>query len=93
MDTKKDPIDVADALSSDIDYVRTLLSAAADKTLFYLENRKLLGPYGELLYSCANELDNLLFLVRKYLEKMDGEVEAVSDLLYGSDPSQTAGSY
>ena len=86
MNTKKDPTDIADALASDLDYMRTLLNAAGYKLMFYLENRKLLGPYGELLYSCANELDNLLFLVRKYLEKMDGEVEAVSDLLYGSDP-------
>ncbi len=85
MDTKKDPIGAVDEISSDIDYMRTLLNAATDKTVFYLENRKLLGPYGELLYSCAAELDNLLCLARRYLEKMDGEVGTVTDCLYRLD--------
>ncbi len=85
MNAKKDPTDIADALASDLDYMRTLLGAAADKTLFYLENRKLLGPYEELLYSCAAELDNLLSLARRYLEKMDGEVGTVTDCLYRLD--------
>lgn len=85
MDTEKDPRSIADTLASDLDYMHTLLNAAGDKVMFYLENRKLLGPYGELLYSCANELDNLLFLVRQYLEKMDVEVGTVTDLLYAAE--------
>lgn len=93
MNTKKDPTDIADALAGDLDYMRTLLNAAGDKLMFYLENRKLLGPYGELLYSCASELDNLLILARQYLEKMDKEVGAATDLLYGIDWPQTANSH
>lgn len=77
-----DPIDVADQLSGDISYTRTLLSAAEDKVRFYLENKKLLGPYTELLSGCAAEVANLLFLIEQYLDKMDRQTETLSALLY-----------
>lgn len=83
MDIKIDPKDVADRLSEDLAYMRTLLSAAQDKTVYYLENRKLLGPRGELLYLCAEELDDLLALAERFLDKIDGQMGTVADLLYG----------
>lgn len=90
MTVEKDPRDVADQLSCDIDYIRTLLSAAGDKVRFYLENKKLLGPYMELLYGCALEIDNLLSLVEQHLEKMDRQTETLTDLLYRAELSETA---
>lgn len=90
MDEKIDPKDVADGLAASIDYMRTLLSAAQDKAVFYLENRKLLGPQGELLYICAKELDDLLVLAGRFLDKMDGQVGTAMDLLYGIESPPTA---
>lgn len=86
MSTKKDPKDVADQLISDVDYIHTLLGAAEDKVNFYLGNRNLLGPQGELLYSCARELENLLVLMERFLERVDGELESATDWLYEIDP-------
>lgn len=82
MTEKEDLMTTADALSNDLDFMHTLLSAARDKTIFYLENRKLLGPYGELLQCCASELENLLSLAGQFLNRMDGEVEAVLEFAY-----------
>lgn len=90
MTAKRDPKDVADSLAGNIDYMRTLLGAAGDKVIFYLENKKLLGPYGELLYGCALELENLLSLAERFLERMDGEMETATELLYSIDwPCET----
>ncbi len=88
MTAKKDPIDIADALSADVGYMRTLLSAIGEKTAFYLENRRLLGPYGELLYSCAAELSDLLHITQRYLDKMDGELETASEFLYSIEAAE-----
>ena len=86
MDSKKDPRDLADQFAGDVDYMRTLLGAAEDKVRFYLENRSLLGPRGELLYNCARELSNLLALTQGHLERIDGELGAVTELLYRIEP-------
>ena len=88
MNAKNDLTDIADALASDMNYMGTLLRAAEDKVSFYLRNRKLLSPNGELLYSCALELENLLSLMSRFLDRMDGEVETVTDCLYRSDSAR-----
>lgn len=87
MTTQTDPKDLADEFCSDIGYMRTLLGAAEDKVDFYLENRKLLGPNGELLYCCARELDDLLELTGRHLKKMEDEMDVVTDFLYGIEQS------
>ena len=86
MDVKQDPRDLADRFAGDVDYMRTLLSAAEDKVRFYLENRKLLDPRGELLHACARELANLLSLTQDHLERIDGELGTVTELLYSMEP-------
>lgn len=86
MNEKKDPKDLADQFAGDVDYMRTLLGAAEDKVRFYLENRRLLGSRGELLHSCARELSNLLALAQDHLERIDGELGAVTELLYSIEP-------
>lgn len=85
MTTKKDPKDAADEFISDIDYMRTLLRAAEDKVRFYLSNRDMLGPYRELLAQHAQETDTLLDQTKKFLEKMERDMETVADLLYEMD--------
>lgn len=86
MDGKKDPKDLADQFAGDVDYMRTLLSAAEDKVRFYLENRKLMGSRGELLYGCARELSNLLALTQDHLDRIDAELGTVTELLYSIEP-------
>lgn len=83
MNEKIDPIDAADALTSGLRYMRILLRAAEDKVQFYLTNKSLLGPGGELLSLQARELDDLLFLTGRFLDKMEGDMETAADLLYG----------
>lgn len=89
MKTQKDPMDVADALASDLDYLRTLLCAAEDKVRFYLSNRNLLGSCNELLALQARELDGLLALAERFLGKMEQEMDTVTDLLYEMNPPPT----
>ena len=90
MDVKKDPIDVADELLSSISYMRTLLGAAEDKVKFYLSGGPQLGPYRELLAQHAAETGALLDLAERFLDKMDRQMDAVTDLLYAIEPFPTA---
>lgn len=90
MDAKKDPIDMADDLLSSIGYMRTLLGAAEDKVQFYLSNGPQLGPYRELLAQHAAEIGALLALAERFLDKMDSQTDAVTDLLYAIEPVPTA---
>lgn len=83
MNEKIDPIDAADALANDLRYMRILLRTAEDKVQFYLTNKSLLGPGGALLSLQARELDDLLFLTGRFLDKMEGDVETAAGLLYG----------
>ena len=87
MNTKKDPIDIADTFASDLAYMRTLLHAMEDKVQFYLSNSALLGPYRELLAQQADETDALLTLMERLLERMEGNMELVGNLLYAIEPS------
>lgn len=82
MNAKCDPKDIADQLSGDVTYMQTLLGAAQDKVQLYLSNRHLLGPCEELLFLQARELDDLLALAERFLERIDGELETATDLLY-----------
>lgn len=86
MDVKIDPIDEADELSNSLDYLRILLNAAQDKVQFYLTNRGLSGSCDGLLSLQARELDDLLFLMGKFLKKMERQVDTVTDLLYSAEP-------
>lgn len=87
MNTKIDPKDIADEFFSSISYMRTLLGAAEDKMQFYLSNSALLGPYRELLARQADETDALLTLMERLLERMEGNMELVGNLLYAIEPS------
>lgn len=86
MGTQKTPLDLVNDMTNNLDYMHTLLGAAEDKVLFYLENRKLLGPYEKLLSSCALELETLLFLMRQFVVQMGTDTEAVTELLCGKHP-------
>ena len=90
MDVKKDPIDVADELLSSISYMRTLLGAAEDKVKFYLSGGPQLGPYRELLAQHAAETGALLDLAERFLDKMDRQMDAVTDLLCEIEPVTAA---
>ena len=90
MDAKKDPIDMADDLLSSIGYMRTLLGAAEDKVKFYLSGGPQLGPYRELLAQHAAETGALLDLAERFLDKMDGQLDTVVDLLYAIEPVPAA---
>ena len=90
MNVKKDPIDMADELLSSISYMRTLLGAAEDKIQFYLSSGPQLGPYRELLAQHAAETGALLDLAERFLDKMDRQMDAVTDLLYAIEPVPTA---
>ena len=90
MDAKKDPIDMADDLLSSIGYMRTLLGAAEDKVKFYLSGGPQLGPYRELLAQHAAETGALLDLAERFLDKMDRQMDAVTDLLCEIEPVTAA---
>lgn len=90
MNGKTDAIDVADELLNSVGYMRTLLGAARDKVQFYLSNGPQLGPYRELLAQHAAEMDDLLELIERFLDKLEGQVDTVTDLLYAAQP-QAAG--
>lgn len=90
MNAEKSPIDVADELLNSISYMRTLLGAAEDKVRFYLSNGPELGPYRELLARHAAETDTLLDLAERCLDQMDGQMDAVADLLYAIEPAPSA---
>lgn len=82
MNEKVDPKTIADTFSYNLAYMRTLLRTAGDKVQFYLRNRNLLGPCEQLLFLQARELDDLLALTERFLDRMDREMGTVSDLLY-----------
>ena len=86
MNEKVDPKDVADTFSCNLSYMRTLLRTAGDKVQFYLRNRNLLGPYEELLSLQARDLDDLLALAERFLDRMDEEMDTATDLLYHIQP-------
>lgn len=90
MNAKKDPIDMADDLLSSISYMRTLLGAAEDKVKFYLSGGPQLGPYRELLARHAAETGAILDLAERFLDKMDTQIDAVTDLLCAMEPVPTA---
>ena len=90
MNAKKDPIDMADDLLSSISYMRTLLGAAEDKVKLYFSGGPQLGPYRELLAQHAAETGALLDLAGRFLDKMDCQADAVTDLLYAIEPVPTA---
>ena len=90
MDVKKDPIDMADELLNSISYMRTLLGAAGDKVQFYLSNGPQLGPYRELLAQHAAETGALLDLAERFLDKMNRQIDTVTDLLYAVESLPTA---
>ena len=90
MNAKKDPIDMADDLLNSISYMRTLLGAAEDKVKFYLSGGPQLGPYRELLAQHAAETGALLDLAERFLDKMDRQADAVTDLLCAMEPAPTA---
>lgn len=81
---EKDPRLLVDHISGNAGYLRTLLSAADSRTLFFLENRSILGPYRELLCEIAADISNLLILTRGVLEQIEGQLEALTDVLYGT---------
>jgi len=69
MTQKKDYIDLADEMESDIRFIRTLLGAAVDKTHFYLANPALLGPHRDILNHQAQEIEELLALAEGLLDR------------------------
>lgn len=69
MTQEKDYIDLADEMESDIRFIRTLLGAAVDKTHFYLGNPALLGPHGEILSCQTQEIEGLLSLAERLLDR------------------------
>ena len=69
MTQEKDYIDLADEMESDIKFIRTLLGAAVDKTYFYLDNPALLGPHREILSCQAQEIEELLALAGRLLDR------------------------
>ena len=69
MTQEKDYIDFADEIDSDIRFIRTLLGAAVDKANFYLANPALLGPHREILNCQAQEIEELLALAQRLLDR------------------------
>lgn len=69
MTQEKDYIDLADEMESDIKFIRTLLGAAVDKTHFYLASPALLGPHREILNFQAQEIEELLSLAERLLDR------------------------
>ena len=82
MNTKNDPTDAADRLEENVMYLRTVLLAAEDKLQFCFSNKKLLGPHWELLSLYTAELGNLLGLAEQFLERMEGDIETVTGILF-----------
>lgn len=78
----QDPMRLADECVRDLNSLRMLLGAAEDKVRFYLEDPKLLGPYAELLQGHAMDLDHILVFIKHFAEKLDGELDVVTDILY-----------
>lgn len=87
MNVKIDPKDVADSFSEDLTFMRTLLGAAQDKVKFYLSGGPQLGPYRELLARHAAETGAILDLAERFLDKMDRQIDAVTDLLCALEPA------
>lgn len=69
MAQEKDYIDLADEIDSDIRFIRTLLGAAVDKSHFYLGNQALLGPQRDVLIFQAQEIEGLLTLAERLLDR------------------------
>lgn len=69
MTQEKDYIDLTGEMESDIQFIRTLLGAAVDKTHFYLANPALLGPNREILTCQAQEIEGLLALAERFLDR------------------------
>lgn len=84
MTQEKDYIDLADEMESDIRFIRTLLGAAADKTHFYLASPALLGPHGDILSCQAQEIEELLALAGRLLDRTAENTDSVYALLRGA---------
>lgn len=84
MTQEKDYIDLADEMESDIRFIRTLLGAAVDKTHFYLANQALLGPHQEILTCQAQEIEELLALAGRLLDRTLQNTDRAYELLRGA---------
>lgn len=81
MTQKKDYIDLADEMESDIKFIRALLGAAVDKTHFYLANQALLGQHREILIHQAQEIEDLLSLAEQFLDRTAENTDSAYELL------------
>ena len=84
MTQEKDYIDLADEMESDIRFIRTLLGAAVDKTHFYLAGPALLGPHQEILTCQAQEIEELLALGGRLLDRTLQNTDRAYELLRGA---------
>lgn len=84
MTQEKDYIDLADEMESDIRFIRTLLGAAVDKTHFYLAGPALLGPHQEILTCQAQEIEELLALAGRLLDRTLQNTDRAYELLRGA---------
>ena len=84
MTEQKDARTLSDELNDNIRDMRTLLNAMDDQLCFCLSNRKLLGVHlnEELLRCCVSQVSGLLTLSQTILARMDGNADALSELLY-----------
>lgn len=80
---QKDQLDLADEISSDIGYIRTLMEAAVDKTHFYLANQALLGQHRDILIYQAQEIEGLLSLAERFLDRTVENTDSACALLRG----------
>ena len=81
---QKDQLDLADEITSDIGYIRTLMEAAVDKTHFYLAGPALLGPHQEILTCQAQEIEELLALAGRLLDRTLQNTDRAYELLRGA---------
>lgn len=81
MTQQKNCIDFADEMESDLGFIRTLVEAAIDKSHFYLSNRTLLGLHGDILIHQAQEIEGLLVLAERFLDKASENTDSAYELL------------
>lgn len=80
---QKDQLDLADEITSDIGYIRTLMEAAVGKTHFYLANQALLGQHRDILIYQAQEIEGLLSLAERFLDRTAENTDSACALLRG----------
>lgn len=81
MAQKKSHLELADELESDLGFIRTLVGAAIDKSHFYLANQALLGPHGDILIHQAQEIEGLLSLAERFLDRASENTDCAYELL------------